>query len=153
MRSQWWDLSTGISACYQETWSALFLSSTSVREPSWHLPAFQNPRNTFLLPNPLWILWRSHHFLPGRGPSSNLKSLVHLQLFVVFLWRVGRPRHLHRKNRTWESHTEKGCGDCCSRRQFPNSPQLSVHAVNTTYLQSQKPGLFPGVIQSTWLHL
>lgn len=70
--------------------------------------------------HPLLILWLSHHFLPGRGPSSNLKSLVLLQLLVVFLWRAGRPGHLHRKGRTWESPTKKGCGDGVVE-QFLNS--------------------------------
>lgn len=57
--------------------------------------------------------WLNHQFLPGKVPSSNLKSSVLLQSFAASLWRVGKPGYLHEKNRAWISYTEKGCRDAC----------------------------------------
>lgn len=41
--------------------------------------------------------WLNHQFLPGKVPSSNLKSSVLLQSFAASLWRVGKPGYLHEK--------------------------------------------------------
>lgn len=127
--------------------------------PSCHLQAFQLGRNRSIgeVTHPILLCysvpkWLSHQFLPGKVPSSNLKSSVLLQSFLASLWRVGRPGYLHEKAGHGYHTLRKDIGIFVAQ-ESPNSLQLWIHVVITTHLQSQTLEFSPGVIRSVWLHL
>lgn len=163
MRSQWEYVYVGIVPLYKETGSATFLSSLWCEESTSFPAATSKPFNLggidllvksltlycFVTVSPKWL---SHQFLPGKVPSSNLKSSVLLQSFPASLWRVGRPGYLHEKAGHGYHTLRKDIGIFVAQ-ESPNSLQLWIYVVITTHLQSQTLEFSPGVIQSVWLHL